>query len=154
MGTLAEFKNEEIGDLLLRVGYSSISKLILKLFLQVQDELKHLKNMVSQDGSKIDIKSLQTSLAKAEHEIKVNFFFKRVCLFIFFLKQKSDYYINQLNSQVKIIPSSKNKDEALPATNFGATIESIWDISNKNRKTESAIRRQLESRSLSNMNSK
>lgn len=28
--------------------------------------------MVSQEGSKIDIKSLQTSLAKTEHEIKVN----------------------------------------------------------------------------------
>lgn len=55
MATLTQFKNEEIGDLLLKV----------------QDELKSLRTLVSKDGSKVDIRVLQSSLQKAENEIKV-----------------------------------------------------------------------------------
>lgn len=47
--------NKEIGDLL----------------LQVQNDLKSLRTQIARDGSNVDVKLLQTSLKKAEEEIKV-----------------------------------------------------------------------------------
>jgi hypothetical protein len=57
MAALTQYKtdNKEIGDLL----------------LQVQDELKSLRTLIARDGSKVDIKLLQTNIQKAEEDIKV-----------------------------------------------------------------------------------
>lgn len=47
-------------------------KEIGNLLLKVQDDLKNLRTLISKDGSKVDIKVLQTNIQKAEEEIKVN----------------------------------------------------------------------------------
>lgn len=57
------------------------------LLLKVQDELKGLRTLIGKDGAKIDLKHLQTSLAKVENEIK----------------EKTDTIINNLNSQVESV---------------------------------------------------
>lgn len=41
------------------------------LLLQVQDELKSLRNMIAKDGQNVDIKQLQNNIKKAEDDIKV-----------------------------------------------------------------------------------
>jgi hypothetical protein len=47
--------------------------------------LKGLRTLISKDGTKIDLKHLQISLAKVENEIK----------------EKTDTIVNNLNSQVE-----------------------------------------------------
>jgi hypothetical protein len=109
MTTVAQFKieNQEIGDLLLKV----------------QDELRGLRNMVSQEKSKIDLTQLQQTIQKTESEIK----------------EKTDHFINQLNSQVKTLPSIEEHE--LPTSKYGASLESLWDITKKERKSDTnAIR--------------
>lgn len=44
------------------------------LLLQVQDELKSLRNMIAKDGQNVDIKLLQNNIKKAEDDIKVEKF--------------------------------------------------------------------------------
>lgn len=44
------------------------------LLLQVQDELKSLRNMIAKDGQNVDIKQLQNNIKKAEDDIKVENF--------------------------------------------------------------------------------
>lgn len=109
-----------------------IKSIILLQNIQVQDELKNLRSLVTKDGSKVDLKVLQASIQKAETEVK----------------QKSDYFINQLNNQVKTLPTIK--DEALPTANIGTTFESIWDLARKEQK--SASQKRFDSRSTTNMN--
>ena len=79
---------------------------------------------MTQEKSKIDINHLQQTIQKAENEIK----------------EKTDYFINQINSQVKTLPSIEEHE--LPTSKYGASLESIWDITKKERKIDSAMRGQ------------
>ena len=136
MTTVAQFQieNQEIGDLLLKV----------------QDELRGLRNLVSQERSKIDLNQLQSSIQKTESEIK----------------EKTDYFINQLNSQVKTLPTIEEHE--LPTAKYGASLEGLWDITKKERRAGSGTtvnasnqqlqvhpqQRMLENRLHSNTNTK
>ena len=51
--------------------------------------MRGLRNLVSQEKSKIDLNQLQQTIQKTENEIK----------------EKTDLFINQLNSQVKTLPT-------------------------------------------------
>ena len=51
---------------------------------------------------------------------------------------------------MKVIAKAKDKDEAIPTANLGATIENIWDIASKNRGASSAGRVRFEPSGPSN----
>ena len=70
--------------------------------------------MISQDGAKIDLKLLQSTISKVENEIK----------------NKSDNLINQLNSQVKTLPSIEEQESQ--STKYG-TLENLWDLAKKEK---------------------
>ncbi len=40
--------------------------------LKVQDDLKNLRSLLNKEGTRVDIKIIQSSIQNAENEIKVN----------------------------------------------------------------------------------
>ena len=92
--------------------------------------MKGLRSLISQDGSKIDLKTLQSTILRAEHEIK----------------EKTDHLINQINSQVKTLPTVEEQDSQSP--NY-ATLENLLDLAKKEKKEKSS--KSAQSRSTSNV---
>ena len=137
MTTVSRYNDkQEIGDLLIRVNQNfnplKLNQVYLNVWLKfkVQDDLKGLRSLISQDGSKIDLKTLQSTILRAEHEIK----------------EKTDHLINQINSQVKTLPTVEEQDSQSP--NY-ATLENLLDLAKKEKKEKSS--KSAQSRSTSNV---
>jgi len=71
----------------------------------------------------------------------ISLIFIKITCFVFtieLLKEKADVYINQMNSQVKTVPSSEQE-----ASKYSFTIQSLIDFSKNERKIQSAKSAQL-----------
>jgi hypothetical protein len=88
MTSLTQYSNETQQQSQTQINQTSSGADVGDVLLKVQDQLRNLRVRLSKEGSKVDVKSLQNILEKAENDIK----------------QQSDQYINRVNNQVQVFP--------------------------------------------------